>query len=69
MRLLRFFQYAYLIFAVLFLYDGFSNLNDGSNRSWISFALAALAVFMFFFRKRYRERFEERRRQREESQK
>ncbi|SDB65987.1 hypothetical protein SAMN03097699_3175 [Flavobacteriaceae bacterium MAR_2010_188] len=68
MKLLQFFQYAYLIFAVLFIYDGIANFNEG-NRAWISFALAALAIFMFFFRKRYREKFEARRREREESNK
>lgn len=69
MNLMKFFQYAYLIFAVLFLYDGIANLNDGTNRSIISFALSGLAVFMFYFRKKYRKKFEERRREREKQRK
>ncbi|OUR94504.1 hypothetical protein A9Q87_02385 [Flavobacteriales bacterium 34_180_T64] len=60
MKILQFFQYIYLIFAVLFIYDAISNWNDGSNRSYISLLLGALAIFMFFFRKKFRKRFEDR---------
>ena len=54
MKLLQFLQYAYLIFAVLFLYDAIAN------KSYISLLFAALAIFMFFFRKKFRKRFEDR---------
>lgn len=63
MKLLKFFQYAYLFFAVLFLYDGISNWNDGTNRSYISFLFAALAVFMYFFRKKFRKKFDDKNQQ------
>ncbi|WP_425076838.1 hypothetical protein [Psychroserpens sp. S379A] len=59
MKLLQFFQYVYLFFAVLFIYDGFASLNDGTNRSIISFVFAGLSIFMFFFRKRFRKKFDD----------
>jgi len=60
MKVLQLFQYAYLIFAVLFLYDAISNWNVEDKNPYLSLALAALAIFMFFFRKKFRKRFEDR---------
>jgi hypothetical protein len=59
MKLLKLLQYAYLFFVVLFLYDGISNWSIDRNRSYISLLFAALALFMYFFRKKYRKRFED----------
>jgi uncharacterized membrane protein len=60
MKLLGFFQYVYLVFAVLFLYDAYTQWSSGnSTRALMSFLLAALAVFIFFFRKRFRKKFED----------
>lgn len=58
MMLAKFFQYAYLIFAVLFIYDGISKWGNGTNGSYISLGLAALAIFMFFFRQKFRNKYE-----------
>ena len=60
MKVLQFLQYAYLIFAVLFLYDAINNWNVEGKSPYLSLGLAALAIFMFFFRKKYRKRFEDR---------
>jgi len=60
MRLLKFFQYAYLVVAVLFLYKGISQWSEDRNKAYLSFFFAALAVFMFFFRKHFRKKFEDR---------
>ncbi|MDG5490190.1 hypothetical protein [Psychroserpens sp. SPM9] len=57
MKLLQFFQYVYLFFAVIFIYDGISNLGQDGNRAIISFVFAALAIFMFFFRRKFRNKF------------
>ena len=56
MKLFKFFQYAYLIFAVLFLWDAIQNW--GENRGYTSLLLTALAVFMFFFRKKFNKKFQ-----------
>ncbi|WP_242085572.1 hypothetical protein [Aestuariivivens sediminis] len=53
MKYSKFFQYAYLIFAVLFGYDAMSKyLNEGVV-AYTSLLLAATAIFMFFFRRRF----------------
>ena len=49
----KIFQYAYLVFAVLFLYDGITKWNLDRTASYLSLGLAALAIFMFFFRRRF----------------
>ena len=58
MKFSKFFQYAYLVFAALFLYDGL--VNWGHNKAYVSFFLAALAVFMFFFRRRFMKKYDNR---------
>ena len=60
MKLLKFMQYAYLVFFALFLYDGLSNWSIDRGRAYMSLLFAGLALFMFFFRKKFRKRFEER---------
>lgn len=62
-KALKIFQYAYIIFAVLFAWDAITNWSVDRSRSYISMLFAALAVFMFFFRKRFRKKFEDRRNQ------
>ena len=59
MGFLKFFQYAYFVFAVLFLYDAIENWSVDRTRSYISLLFTAVAVFMFFFRKRFRKKFED----------
>lgn len=49
----KIFQYAYLVFALLFLYDGITKWSQDRTGSYISIGLAALAIFMFFFRKKF----------------
>jgi uncharacterized membrane protein len=59
MKFLKFFQYAYIAFAILFLYEAIINWNVDRNKSYISLLFVALAVFMFFFRKRFRKKIED----------
>lgn len=56
----RYFEYAYLVFAVLFIITGIYELNTSPQRSYLMFGMAVLATFMFFFKRRFRRRFEER---------
>lgn len=60
MKYLKFTAYAYLIIALICIYDGFTKLNDKEAGPWLSFGIAAVAVFMFFFRAKYSKRFEDR---------
>lgn len=59
MKLLKFLQYIYLFFVVLFSYDVITNWNTDRQRAYISLLFAVLALFMYFFRKKYRKRFED----------
>ncbi|APY07988.1 hypothetical protein BWZ20_06585 [Winogradskyella sp. J14-2] len=60
MKLLKIFQYAYIIFAVLFLWDAIANWSVDRNRAYMSLFFVALAIFMFFFRKRFASKFNDR---------
>ncbi|MEF3077624.1 hypothetical protein [Winogradskyella poriferorum] len=60
MKILKIFQYAYIIFAVLFLWDAISNWSIDRSRSYMSLFFVALAIFMFFFRKRFASKFQDR---------
>ena len=52
MRYLQFTQYIYLIFAAFFIFEGFRRMNTGED-FWISFGIAAVSIFMFFFRRNF----------------
>ena len=56
MKVAKFFQFAYLAFAALFLYDAV--VNWGDSRAYMSLLLAATAVFMFFFRRRFNKKYD-----------
>ena len=60
MRYLQFTKYIYLIFAAFFVYDGITKLNGGEESYWLSFGIAAVCVFMFFFRRNFFNKAKER---------
>lgn len=60
MGYLKYTQYVYLLFAVFFIYDGVIKLNEGIEGSTMSFIIAGLAVFMFFFRRKFARKFDDR---------
>lgn len=58
MKTVKFISFFYLIFGLLFIYHGIEKIQ--SNESpWLSFSIAAVAIFMFFFRRKYAKRLEE----------
>jgi positive regulator of sigma E activity len=59
-RYYKFFEYAYLIIAIVFTVETVLNWVDNREKAYIFMAFAALAVFMYFFRKKYRKKFEDR---------
>ena len=60
MKYYKYFYWAYLILGALFAYDGYQKLIvEKDVNGYISFALAALAVFMFFFRRRFVQKMED----------
>jgi len=60
MKYSKIFQYAYLVFAVLVLYDAISKYINNGEVAYTSILLGALAVFMFFFRRKFTKKFENR---------
>ena len=60
MKLLKIFQYAYILFAILFSYEAIVNWNTDRNKSYMSLLFVALAIFMYFFRKKFRKKIEDR---------
>ncbi|MGF1556565.1 hypothetical protein [Paucihalobacter sp.] len=60
MTFLKIFQYAYLVVAVLFLYEAFKAWNTEGKIDYMSLFFFALALFLFFFRRKFRKRFEDR---------
>lgn len=53
----KFVPYLFLVFAALFLYDGIMKAIEGRD-AVISFLFTGVAIFMFFFRKRYYKKFD-----------
>lgn len=58
MKYSKIFQYAYLVFAILFIYDGITKWKNGINGAYLSFGLAALAIFMYFFRRKFAKKYD-----------
>jgi len=60
MSYLKFTPYLYLAAAGFFIYDGISQLNNNEDNYWLSFLIAGLSIFMFFFRRKYAKKFADR---------
>jgi hypothetical protein len=58
MNYLKYTQYLYLIVAIVMIVNGFMELNSGTDKPYISFFLAAVAVGMFFFRRIMAKKFD-----------
>ena len=54
----KFFEIAYLIIAIVFIIETVLRWNSEPNKAYIFLAFALLAIFMYFFRKKFRKRFE-----------
>ncbi|MGC1204256.1 MAG: hypothetical protein WA839_05130 [Flavobacteriaceae bacterium] len=58
MKYSKIFQYAYLVFAALFIYDAISKYISSGEVVYTSILLAGLAIFMYFFRQKFRKKYE-----------
>lgn len=59
-KFFKFFEYAYLIFAALFLFEVFRVWGTEPNRAYLSLFFAVVAVGMFFFKRHFRKKYEKR---------
>lgn len=59
-KFFRYFEYAYLLFAVFFTYEAIRIWDTERNRAYLFLFFVLIAVFMFFFKRRFRHKFEDR---------
>jgi hypothetical protein len=60
MGYLKYTQFIYIAFALFFAYDGIMKLNEGDESYPFYFVIAGMAVFMFFFRRRFLNKYDNR---------
>lgn len=58
MKVLKYVYFIYIVLALIFIFDGFQRLNNNEPHPWLSFLLGIGALAMFFFRRKYNQRFE-----------
>ena len=59
-KFFKYFEYAYLLFAAFFLFEAVRIWDDQRQRAYVFLFFVAIAIFMFFFKRRFRRRYEER---------
>lgn len=59
-RFFRYFEYAYLFFAAFFIFEAVKIWNTQRSRAYLFLFFVVIAVFMFFFKRRFRHKFEDR---------
>ena len=60
MKFSKFFEVAYLVVAVFFIYESVRIWETERSRAYVFIFLSMIAVFMFFFRRRFRKKYEDR---------
>lgn len=60
-KILKYTEYIYLVIAIISIYELTQFWNVDRQRSYLFIFFAAVSLGMFFFRRRYRKRFEKRR--------
>jgi hypothetical protein len=59
-KFFKYFEYAYILFGVIFIATAIYEYQETPSRSYMLFAMGVVAILMFFFKRRFRRRFEER---------
>ena len=62
-KIWKIFEYGYLVIAVVFIYETIITWNVDRSRAYMLLLFAVVAIFMYFFRKRFRARIEKRNKQ------
>ncbi len=57
-KVYRLFEYAYLAMAVFSVYIVIDNWSDNRNRAYLFAFFGVVAVFMFFFKRKFRKKIE-----------
>lgn len=59
-KIYRLFEYAYIVMAIFSAYLVFENWTENRNRAYLFAFFTVLAIFMFFFKRKFRKKIEER---------
>ena len=59
-KIWKIFEYGYLVIAVVFLVETVLKWNVDRERAYLLLLFSVLAIFMYYFRKRFRKRRENR---------
>jgi hypothetical protein len=59
-KIYRLFEYAYLAMAGFSIYLVITNWADNRNRAYLFAFFTVVAIFMFFFKRKFRKKIEER---------
>lgn len=59
-KLMRIFQYAYLVIGILFLVEGVLAFNKNRERALFMFGFAIFIILIFFFKRRFTKKIEKR---------
>jgi len=57
-KISKIFEFGYLIIAIVFIVETFLNWNENRSRAYMMLVFSGLAIFMYFFRKRFRKKME-----------
>ncbi|XLS28686.1 DUF6526 family protein [Flavobacteriaceae bacterium M23B6Z8] len=63
MRFFKIFEIVYLVIAVISIYEVITNWEINRSRAYIFVVFAVVSIFMFFFRRHYRKKFQQRKNQ------
>ena len=57
-KIWKIFEYGYLIIAIVFVVETVLNWNSDREKAYMLLFFSVLAIFMYFFRKRFRNKVE-----------
>ncbi|MBL4887192.1 MAG: hypothetical protein JKZ03_01760 [Flavobacteriaceae bacterium] len=59
-KIFRFFEIAYLFIAIVFLYEAYEKWDVNRNKAYLFIFFVVVAIFMFFFKRKFRKKLEQR---------
>ncbi len=59
-KIWKIFEYGYLFIALVLIVETVINWNSNRQRAYLFLVFSGIAVFMYFFKKRFRKRIERR---------
>jgi len=59
-KIYQLFEYAYIVMAAFSIFLVYSNWSEDRNRAYLFLFFTVVAIFMFFFKRRFRKNLEKR---------